>query len=240
MAVGAPDPADLDDPTFFDGDTVRDGYVYGWLSSGLAYEAIPVGDEPSYSVPVAPTARIEIWCSPTGDDGSYTYCGDTLTDWTHHDEHPAIGVPLWYMARAFTEAGAWADSDPVSVVAWSESAYLHYTDRDGVARTVRGGWSPTLNVSGGRASSRQRYAGDDVDTVHWGARMPRTHALQVAVVPGDHGSSLREWLAASEHPGTVLYRGLEGELLTGALGAFSWSGSSSIHQRVSFTVTEGK
>lgn len=238
MAVGAPDPADLDDPTFFDGDTVRDGYVYGWLSSGLAYEAIPVGGEPSYSVPVAPTARIEIWCSPTGDDDSYTYCGDTLTDWTHHDRHPAIGVPVWYMARAYTEAGAWADSDPVSVVVNSCDAHLAWGDD--WQHSAHAGWEPSYTGSGGRRHTTRRAigeGGEDRLGVVYGPKLARETTARLTIRTRDGDTPLCHWEDASETKGHVIYRDPAGRVYVGPMRGFTWDDSDEEDQQISFTVT---
>lgn len=236
VAIAAPDPVDLDDDSYFDANTVREGYVYGWLSDGVAYEAEVASGTPTDPVDVAPTVSIEIWCSESGLPGTYRLCGVTGSGWDYHDEHPRIGVPTWYVARAVAESGAWAESTPVRMVIDSDSAWVHFgPDR---SLTVHGGWNPTLTAGGGRNKVKKRYAGHDRDVTYYGSRKPRTVSAQISILPGDHGSSREEWLTASETAGTVLYRDPAGQLMEGDLDGVSWSGSHDMFQQISFTVTE--
>lgn len=220
---------------YFDGDTVDpDGqYAYGWNPDGTAWEAIP---DPAGDRAVAPTERITIWCSRDGE--TWDECGETLTDWSFHDRHPAIGVPLAYKARAHAASGAWADSP----VVWHtvDTCDAHLAWGEGWEHSAHAGWEPSYSGTGGRSHSLRRHIGPDGEyriTVIHGPKQERETTATLTIRTADGDTPLARWEEAAETRGLVIYRPPTGRVYVGPLQGFSWDDSREEAQHVIFTVT---
>lgn len=235
IAIGQP-TAGVPSDAYFDGDSVREGLVYGWLSDGVAYEAVPVSEEPLDSIPVAATVAIEIWCSETGEPGSYTRCGETGTGWDYHERHPKIGVPIWYIARAIAASGAYAESVPVPMVVESRDTFVHFGDGH-LSYVTAGRLVDALTVDGG---------GLDVESIQYEGHAGWTHhtsdtplaesiSVDLQLLPARDASSLQEWAHALRHR-DIIYREPGGIVMRGAPTMGPRRPSSRFVQRLSLTV----
>lgn len=233
--IGQPRPGVPDD-TYFDAHSVREGYVYGWLPGGIAYEAVPVDSEPEWPVEAAPTVHIEIWCSDTGLPGSYKRCGETGTGWDYHDEHPRIGVPIWYVARAVAASGAYAESVPVQITVDSRDTYVHFGDDHGSYVTA-GRLVDALTIDGGGLDMESiQYEGHEGWTHHV-SDIPLAESISVdlQLLPARGASSLAEWAQALRHT-DIIYREPGGIVMRGAPSMGPRRPSSKFVQRISLTV----
>lgn len=219
----------------FDGSTTRDGYVYGRNSDGTSWEAVPddAGDRD-----VADTVSIEILGSSTGLPGSFTHVGFTGSSWNYLDEHPPIGVPVWYIARAIAASGAYADSTPVRVVVDSCDAHISWGDR--WQHKAHAGWEPSYTGTSGRRKAIRRAIGPDGEDrvgVVYGPKLQRVVNTRLTITPATGDTPLASWEEASEHKGHIVYRDPAGRVMVGPMDSFEWDDSDELAQTISFTVT---
>lgn len=220
------------DDSYFYHHTTRDGFRYGLLEPDVAYEAVGVGS--GGDIPVAATVEVRFQRALT-PTGPWVDLGSTGSPWVMVDDMPPYGAPLWYRAGAVAANRSIAWGAPVRVDLATQDVIVTLAD----GTSVRGGWNPNLTHAAGRDVTKVRYAGHDVDTGYPGARKARTVSAQVTV-DEDSGSTLAEWLRAAETEHPVTYRDPSGRIMVGWLDGVSWSGTSSLWQTVSLSVSEGQ
>lgn len=236
VLITYPPGASAEDESYFDGTSVHEGYVYGRMPGREFYEAVVADGTPANPLPGAPTVRIEIWCSDTGLPGSYRLCGVTGTGWDYHDEHPRIGVPLWYVARAVAASGAWAESVPVQIAVDSRDTYVHFGDGHGSYVTA-GRLVDALTIDGGGLDMESiQYEGHEGWTHHV-SDIPLAESISVdlQLLPARGASSLQDWAQALRHT-DIIYREPGGIVMQGAPSMGPRRPSSKFVQRLSLTI----
>jgi len=227
--------ASSEEISFFNGDTVEAGFIYGWNPDGTSYEAVAATDPADADVPVALTTRIEILREKM--DGQWRRVGDVGTDWRLEDPLPLLGVDVTYIARAWTVQGAYADSVPVMV----------RIDDAGVIVNWGPGWTDQATVIGNLTFDVD--ASTDVELVHFDRDIPnnvpvpygsgkRSHVVSVTGVLGDGlGSSEQQWMRVRGEL-VVWYRDPEGRSFPASIPAVKIGQSNQAIRSLSFTATE--
>jgi len=223
------------DVSFFDGDTRRDGHVYGWNPDGTAYEALPTTVDAD--IAVALTSRIEI--IRINVDGTEKSLGDVNEDWQMTDPLPPLGVDFTYIARAWTTAPAYADSNPATVLVVSRDVHVNYGP--GWSGHVTGGSRGFGGTGGGRETVAAVYAGHAKATISQAETLdPRSGSVTVQLLPETGVSTLAQWITALGTSGNVTYREPGGLTIEGGAQLGTWDPGSRFKQSVQFTITEGE
>ena len=232
--VGGPTLADIEGGEFFDGDTRRDGYVYGWNPDGSAYEAVPTSDPAEADIQVAPTARVEILM----DRGKgWERVGDVNDDGRLEDLLPPLCTQFRYMARAWTAEDAYTDSAPVEVHVHSRDTHINFGP--GWTGHVTGGARDLQGTGGGRDGETVLYAGHRQGTRYQSeTRQPRKITVSVQLLRGTGVSSWEDWIDALATLGNVTYRDPSGIVLEGMAELAGWVPEDMFKQSVSFVVSE--
>lgn len=234
-AITAPAPLTLTDVTYFDGNTTNTGFVYGWNVDGTAFEATPSIDPADADMPVALTTRVEI--IRINSDGSEKSLGDVPEDWRMVDPIPPTCVDFWYVARAWTDAPAYADSERATVRVTSRDVHINYGT--GWAGHVVGGSRGFGGAGGGRESVPVVYAGQRFATNHQSETTdPRSGSITVQLLPATGASTLADWMTALSAKGNVTYREPGGLVIEGAANLGPWDPGSMFKQSVQFSITE--
>lgn len=221
---------------YFDGDYTYPEQRYGWLPDGTAYQAVEAATLAEADIRFPQPVRIELIRTTDGKS-----LGDIAGN-RGVDPWPRFGKPDTYIARAWGDNGAYADSAPAVVTV--EQRDMVVNAGDGLALRVTAGPRGALPVTGGTIEKLVRQPVGRPPLEFAGTtKSPRR--VEVTADLWQHHSDLEDWVAAHNaigpNPRTplpALLRDPSGVIMHGVLDVDTRDEKDRYHRTVRFAFTE--